>query len=346
MGGQDSTRSQAPLGHLGLNSLWQRASSQGVDLLNRDPNTLTMFHLPHRKELAEVDLVCLGIPMDIGAPFDRAGARMGPESVRRWSWRYTLNDASDLVPFEICSGIDWGDIDFQYSGFSLDRNLQEIADLFRVFKQAGVTVFAVGGEHTVTYGILKGLTRGGDEPVGLVQIDAHGDTEGPRPGHRIHDGSLISAAVADGFVDPERTIQIGLRSRSVGLDRFAADTGMRTVRAREVKRDGVEVIVAEAREKVGDGPIYVSFDTDVIDASEMPGTTVPEPFGLSGWEARELLLGLRGLDIVGADIVELAPVYDPTGKSSCLAAGLSFEIVCLLAEAHVARSGNTRQTAW
>ncbi len=105
-------------------------------------------------------------------------------------------------------------------------------------------------------------------------------------------------------------------------------------------------VVAEAREKVGTGPVYVSFDTDAIDVSEMPGTTLPEPFGLSGWEARELLLGLRGVDVVGADLVELSPTYDPTGMSACLAAGLAFELVCLLTEARAARGEPFRPTTW
>jgi arginase family enzyme len=289
----------------------------------------------------------LGIPLDRGVPFDRAGARLGPRAVRAWSRRYSINDVTGLVPFEICSAIDWGDIRFEKGRFNLKCNLEEITHALTVLKDAEVVPFAVGGEHTQTWAILRALTRNGEEPVGVVHIDAHGDTVGLSGERDATDANQLTRAIVDGFVDPERSIQIGTRSRACAfMEPFAFGVGMRVIRAWKVKEQGMDSVIDEARATIGTGPTYISFDTDAIDPSEMPGTTLPDPFGLTGREARELLLGLRNLDVVGADLVELNPNYDPTGNSACLAAGLAFELVCLLAEARVRRTGRTRPTTW
>jgi len=150
----------------------------------------------------------------------------------------------------------------------------------------------------------------------------------------------------DGVIDPERTIQIGLRGRGIIRCDFSYETGMRVVLVDEFQSKGVQAIVEEARKVVGDGPCYLTVDTDVFDCSEMPGTTLPEPFGLTGCEVRDFIRGLRGLNIVGADLMELSPTYDPTGKSACLASGIAFELLCLLAEARASRTGIENKTHW
>ena len=135
-----------------LAAIFDRARDQGADLFTTDFSPLGMFRLPHRRELAGVDIVCLGVPLDRGVPNDRSGTRLGPRAVRQWSGRYSLNDVTGLVPFAQYSAIDWGDVPFERRGFDLDGNLEELADLFRQFKAANVAPLAIGGEHTLTYG--------------------------------------------------------------------------------------------------------------------------------------------------------------------------------------------------
>jgi len=157
---------------------------------------------------------------------------------------------------------------------------------------------------------------------------------------------VFTRAVADGVVDPERTVQIGVRGRVLATDEFSHAAGMRTVPATGFGERGPEAVAEIARDVVGDGPCYLTVDTDVFDPSAMPGTTLPEPFGLTGREVRGFLRGLRGLDVVGGDLVELKPNYDPTGTSGCLAAGIAFEELTLLAAARAERTGEERRTEW
>jgi len=185
----------------------------------------------------------------------------------------------------------------------------------------------------------------------LIHLDAHADTAPINPeflgGGAITDGNLFTWAVVEGLVDPERTIQIGLRGGGVGMTRrMSEDFGMRTVTMEEFEQIGVEAVVEEARRVVGEGACYLSFDTDALGSPYMQGTNLAEPFGITDREARTFLRGLRGLDLVGADLVETTPANDVTGASSNLAAGLAFEMLCLLAEARCERIGERRPTNW
>ena len=162
--------------------------------------------------------------------------------------------------------------------------------------------------------------------------------------HALADATFLQAATVDGFIDPEHTIQIGLRGRGLPRCDFSYDSGMRVVLTDEVSEKGVPALLKETQSVIANHPCYLSIDTDVFDCSVMPGTTLPEPFGLSGHQVRELILGVRGLDVVGGDLMELSPPYDPTGMSACLASGIAFEMFCLLAEARVRRTGQKRKT--
>jgi arginase family enzyme len=165
-------------------------------------------------------------------------------------------------------------------------------------------------------------------------------------GARVSDASIFQLATVEGSIDPERTIQIGMRGRGIYRCEFSYNSGMRVVRAEEFKKLGVEKVVEEAKKIVGNGPVYLTIDTDVFDCSIMPGTTLPEPFGLSGEEVRDIIRGLRGMNIIGADLMELSPNYDPTGMSACLASGIAFELLCLLAESRSIHVENNKKTHW
>ena len=326
-------------------SFYQRAVAEGVELVSNNFNTLGMFRAPHRKDLTDVDIAIVGVPMDIGVPNPRPGTRLGPKEVRYWSLdRNMVHYMTKICPFDICSIIDWGDVEFKEDIYNLESNLKELVEIYSAFKNADVVPLTIGGEHTGTYPVLKALGR--DEPLSVIHLDAHGDTSCNFGGTRVSDATLLQAATVDGVIDPERTIQIGLRGRGIIRCDFSYETGMRVVLVDEFQAKGVKAIVEEARKVVGDGPCYLTVDTDVFDCSEMPGTTLPEPFGLTGREVRDFIRGLRGLNIVGADLMELSPPYDPTGKSACLASGIAFELLCLLSEARVLHSGKERKTHW
>ena len=187
---------------------------------------------------------------------------------------------------------------------------------------------------------------GSDEPLGVIHLDSHGDTCVNFGGARVSDASIFQLAATEGVIDPQRTIQIGLRGRGLTRCDFSFESGMRTVLVEEFQTKGAEAIAAEARRVVGEGPCYLTIDTDVFDCAVMPGTTLPEPFGLTGREVRDFLRKIKGLNLIGADIVELCPPFDPTQQSVILATGIAFEMLCLLAESRVTRTGVARQTHW
>ncbi|RQG87987.1 agmatinase [Natrarchaeobius halalkaliphilus] len=309
-------------------------------------STNGMFRAPHNRDLSTVDLACVGVPMDIGTPNERTGSRLGPRELRRWSQNHgPANPETGVNPFERCSVSDWGDVRFTDDPYDLSANVEELYERYVEFDDADVTPLTVGGEHTITYPILRALGR--DEPLGLIHLDAHPDTRaGEYHGAGVTDANLVTNAVTEGVIDPERTIQIGVRGRVLLSNDFSHETGMRVVEATEFQDAGPQAIAEEARRVVGDGPCYVTVDTDVFDCGVMPGTTLPEPFGLTGREVRDFLRGIRGTNIVGADLVELSPPYDDTGKSGCLAAGIAFELLSLVAEARDEFSDDTGRTTW
>ncbi len=187
---------------------------------------------------------------------------------------------------------------------------------------------SVGGDHSITYPILRAVGR--DRPVGLVHIDAHSDTGGPFDGLRENHGAPFRNAVLAGVLDPTRTVQIGLRGSSEYLYEFATESGMTCIHAEEVDRLGVPAVIAAARQVVGDGPVYLSFDIDALDPAFAPGTGTPEIDGLTTREAQAILRGLKGIDLVGGDLVEVAPQYDATTKTAHAGAQMLFEILSLM----------------
>jgi guanidinopropionase len=300
------------------------------------------FQAPHTKELQGVDIALVGVPMDQGSPH-RAGTRHGPEAARKWSHIHGPVNYKRVIPFESCNVIDFGDVEF--TSYSAKERCEDIFKTYSALKDNDVVPLSCGGEHTMSHSILKALGR--DKPLGLIHLDAHADTAGaPDCGDEDNDSSLFRRAVMDGVIDPERTVQIGIRGRASILWDFSYDSGMRVITADEVHERGVDHVMAEVREIIGDEPAYLSVDTDAVDAAYMPGTTLPEPFGLTSIQTRNILRGIQNVDLVGADIAELCPAYDNQGISANLVAGLMFEMLCLLSVARVRRTGNINKTHW
>jgi guanidinobutyrase len=195
----------------------------------------------------------------------------------------------------------------------------------------GTTPLSLGGDHTVTYPILRAVSAV-HGPVGVVHVDAHADVNVAMFGERITHGSWLRHAIDDGFVDPTRTVQIGLRGSGYTAEDFdwMRQQGGRVVPVEECWYRSLVPLMAEVREQLGDRPCYVSFDVDGLDPSVAPGTGTPEIGGLTGAQGLEIIRGCHGLQLVGADVVEVSPPYDPSGNTALLAANLAYEILCVL----------------
>ena len=329
-----------------INAFIERLSSEGYSLESDFfvfGKHHGFFQAPHKLKLDDVDIACVGVPMDQATPA-RGGTRFGPTAARKWSHIHgPIHESWKTMPFEICNIVDYGDVAF--SGTGGKERCEDIYKLYKEFHRRGISPLSCGGENTMSRPITIAL--GEDDPMGLVHIDAHADTGGTPAGmDGYNDNSVYREAVLAGAIDPERTIQIGVRNRAWFIWDFSHDSGMRVVTANEVHENGIEPIIDEMKKIIGDGPVYLSIDTDGIDAVHMPGTTLPEPFGLTPLQVRNVIRGMRGMDIRGADISELCPPYDPTEMSANIVAALMFEMLCVLSEAHVARTGQTRMTHW
>jgi agmatinase len=292
----------------------------------------TLLDLPHRPEAADLpdfgglDVALVGVPMDLGVT-NRAGARLGPRAVRDIERIGPYNHALGVVPKAECQAADIGDVPMR-SRFSLDSCIEDIEAFYRRFQAAGVRPLSVGGDHSISYPILKAL--GHERPVGLIHIDAHCDTMGEIDGSKFHHGGPFRQAVLAGVLDPERTIQIGIRGPAEIFWGFSYESGMTVLHIEDVDRIGIDGVVEKARGVVGDGPTYISFDVDGLDPAFTPGTGTPEAGGLTPREAQAILHGLKGIDVIGGDVVEVAPQYDPTTNTAMVGAQMLFEIFSLM----------------
>ena len=291
----------------------------------------SFMRAPLADSLDDLDIALIGVPTDLGVT-NRAGARHGPREIRNASsLMRCINLATRVEPFELCRIADVGDVCFSQQ-YELAAQVKEIESHYHKIHQAGVIPLTAGGDHSITYPIFRAIAA--DGPIGMVHIDAHTDTWGEFWGSKYHHGAPFRLAVEDGLLDPNRTIQIGIRGGQNFMDgiEFSLDHGMRVVFIEEFAYLGPVKIAELAREIVGDGPTYISFDVDGLDPVYAPGTGTPEVGGMTTLEAQRLLRGLRGLNLVGGDVVEVAPPFDQTGNTALVGATMMFEILCLLAE--------------
>lgn len=294
----------------------------------------TLLGAPFRPDAAEtgfadLDVALLGVPMDLGVT-NRTGARFGPRAVRTIERIGPYEHVLKALPTYELRVADIGDVPME-SRFSLERCHGDIEAYTRRIVEAGVRPLAVGGDHSVSLPLLKAV--GAKRPVGMIQIDAHADTSGPYEGAKFHHGGPFRQAVLDGVLDPERTIQIGIRGSADWLWEFSTESGMTMIHAEEIDTLGIPAIIEKARAVVGDGPTYVTFDIDSIDPAFAPGTGTPEVGGLTPREVLALMRGFVGLDIVGGDVVEVAPQYDATTNTAQVGAQMLLEILALISRA-------------
>lgn len=289
--------------------------------------------------VGRVDIGLIGIPFD-GATTNRPGARLGPRGVREASTgTRARNAATGVAPYELAACADLGDV--PVNPIDVAATGQIIEGFLRPLAEAGLVPLSIGGDHFVTYPVLRALGR--HEPLGLIHVDAHSDTDdGQYGGTSLTHGTPFRRAIEAGVLDPRRMVQIGLRGSVDAADEldWAAGQGVRIVPMEAVLARGLPDVLAEARAVVGTGRTYLSFDIDALDPAYAPGTGTPEMGGFTAREALQIVRGLGGLDLVGADVVEVAPPLDPSGITALAGATLAFEILCLLAQAVDARRAN------
>ena len=311
---------------------------QPVDasLVPRYAGMPTFMRLPYLTDPAKTDIALIGVPWD-GGTTNRAGARHGPREIRNQSsFMREVNASSLISPYKLCRVADLGDS--PVNPIDLIDALALIEKFYAEIHRAGAIPLSAGGDHLTTLPIMRAIAK--DRPVGMVHFDAHSDTNDRYFGDNPYThGTPFRRAVEEGLLDPRRVIQIGIRGSFYDegdLD-WAYAQGMRVVTIDEYFELGPKKVIEEARHIVGDGPTYVSFDVDGLDPVYAPGTGTPEIGGYSTYDAQLMLRGLRGLNLVGGDVVEVAPPFDPSGNTALVGATMMFEILCILADAVAAR---------
>ena len=291
----------------------------------------TFMRAPHSETWDNVDIGLIGVPFD-GGVTNRTGARHGPREMRNQSsLMRRKNQSSGICPYDVCRIADLGDAWVQ-KPFHLEESLDEIAEFFRQVHKRGIVPVSAGGDHSVTLPIFRAIAS--ERPVGMVHFDAHCDTGDDYLGSKFHHGAPFRRAVEEELLDPKRTVQIGIRGSLNDLDiwKFSHDTGMRVVYMEELDERGWSEVIQEARQIVGDGPTYISFDVDGLDPVFAPGTGTPEVGGFTSLEAQLMIRALQGLNLVGGDVVEVAPPFDPSGNTALVGATMMFEILCVVAD--------------
>jgi guanidinobutyrase len=295
----------------------------------------TFMRLPGTSRPEHLDVAVVGIPFDLGTS-NRPGARFGPRGIRAESVLLRpYNMATRAAPFDSLRIDDVGDVAINPYNLldAVDRIEAYYRDLLAAHDGAVAPIvpLSMGGDHTVVLPILRALAAV-HGPVGLVHVDAHTDINDTMFGERVAHGTPFRRAVEEGLLDCDRVVQIGMRGTGYTAEDFdwSREQGFRVVQVEECWHRSLVPLMAEVRDRIGGGPVYLSFDIDGIDPSFAPGTGTPEIGGLTVPQALEIIRAMRGLAVVGADLVEVAPIYDTTGNTSLLAANLLFEMLCVL----------------
>jgi len=295
----------------------------------------TFMRLPHvppgHERFGDVALGLIGVPWDSGTT-NRPGPRHGPRQLRDASTMIRAqHPTSGMRPFEAMNCADLGDVG--PNPVDIADSMARITGFYDAVKAAGIRPLTAGGDHLTSLPVLRALAR--DAPLGMVHFDSHTDLfQSYFGGSMYTHGTPFRRAVEEGLLDPGRVVQIGIRGTMYDAeDRdFAAANGIRLIGIEEFHARGAPDVMAEAREIAGTAPIYVSYDIDFVDPAFAPGTGTPEVGGPNSFEALQVVRGLEGLDIVGADLVEVSPPFDPSGGTAFLGVSIMFEMLCVMAE--------------
>lgn len=304
-----------------VDTAFTRKGLRGYAFENAFGGATSFLRRSYTKDLAGVDLAVTGVPFD-QAVTHRTGTRFGPRAIREASslQPYDPPYGWGFDPLEEMSVIDYGDLAFDYA--KVADFPETLTAHIRGILQAGAGTVTLGGDHYITLPILKAYAEKFG-PISVIQFDAHSDLWQDDDFSRIDHGTMMYKAVKLGYVDPSRSVQIGIRTH---CDDYL---GMHMIDAREVHETGVAAVVAKAKAIVGDNPTYLTFDIDALDPAFAPGTGTPVWGGLASWQAAAILRDLAGINLVGGDVVEVSPPYDTTGATAIAGAHVAYELICL-----------------
>jgi guanidinobutyrase len=289
----------------------------------------TFMRLPHLTDTRNLDVVFVGVPFDTAAGY-RVGARLAPRAIRNASSQVRIHHPIfELTVHEQIRIADYGDV--RTTPFEIEQTFTWITEEFEAIYRNGCKTIAVGGDHGITYPILRAVARH-HGPLAIVHIDAHTDTHDTQFAHKLTHATTFRRAHEDGLIVPEKVVQLGIRGSLFYPDDLKwSKEHYRMMPAHEIHRRDMDSVVAEVREIVGAAPVYFTFDIDGMDPSCAPGTGVPEIGGLTNWQVMQIIRGLVGLQLVGADLVEVSPPCDTNDLTSITAAHMLFEIASVFA---------------
>ena len=314
----------------------------GGNQMPRFGGPATMMRLPAAQGCDGLDACFVGIPMDIGAS-NRPGTRFGPRQIRAESTMIRpYNMATGAAPFDCMQVADIGDV--AINTFNLQQSVHIIEDHHRAIFAAGCIPLTLGGDHTITFPILKAAAAV-HGPVALIHVDAHADVNDDMFGEKIAHGTPFRRALEAGALIPDKVFQIGLRGTGYSAEDFlwAAQQGFTVVPAEHCWHRSLVPLMQVVRDKIGDAPVYLSYDIDSLDPGIVPGTGTQEIGGLTTMQALEIVRGTAGLNLIGADLVEVSPPYDQGGTTALLAADLLYEMLCALPKSEQHRLANAAQ---
>ena len=289
----------------------------------------TMMRLPVQETAEGLDVCFVGVPMDIGTS-NRSGTRHGPRQIRAESCMLRpYNMATGAAPFDSLQVADIGDV--ATNTFDLKKSVGLIEEAFDAILAHGCVPLTLGGDHTLTLPILRAVAKK-HGPVAMVHIDAHADINDEMFGEKIAHGTPFRRAVEEGLLVCDKVWQIGLRGTGYAPEDFdwPRRQGFNVVQAEECWGKSLTPLMDKVRAGIGDHPVYVTYDIDSLDPAFAPGTGTVEVGGLTIWQGLEIVRGCRGLNIVGGDLVEVSPPYDPTGNTALIGANLLYEMLCVL----------------
>nr|XP_046200317.1 agmatinase, mitochondrial-like [Oncorhynchus gorbuscha] len=300
-----------------------------AEFVARVSGIATMGKLPYQETADGLDAAFVGVPIDTGTS-NRPGTRFGPRQIRAESAMLrAYNSGTRAAPYESLMVADIGDVNVNV--YDLKDTCRRIREAYRTILATGCIPLTMGGDHTIAYPILQAVAEK-HGPVGLIHVDAHADTSDVVLGEKIGHGTPFRRCVEEGLLDCKRVIQIGLRGTGYSPDAYewSRAQGFRVVQVEECWFKSLVPLMAAVRTQMGTGPVYLSFDIDALDPAFAPGTGTPEIAGLTSIQGLEIIRGCHGLNLVGCDLVEVSPPYDPTGNTALTAANLLFEMMCVL----------------
>ena len=314
----------------------------GGNEMPRFGGPVTMMRLPVQMDASGLDACFVGIPMDIGTS-NRPGTRLGPRQIRDESRMLRpYNMATGAAPFEHLQVADIGDVPI--NTFDLKKSVDIITDHYACILGHGAVPLTLGGDHTLTWPVLRAV-KARHGPVALIHVDAHADINDRMFGETVAHGTPFRRAWEDGCLLNDKVFQIGLRGTGYAPEDFdwGRERGWTLVQAEECWHRSLVPLMEQVRARIGDAPVYLSFDIDSLDPAFAPGTGTVEPGGLTIWQAIEIVRGCAGLNLVGCDVVEVSPPYDPSGNTAMVAADLLYEMLCVLPGVPQTRSPNAAQ---